>query len=53
MNDPSLSQRCQSIELLVMDVDGVLTDGRIVYSDARRKEIRRFTCATARASSCG
>jgi len=33
MNQPSLSERCQAIELLVMDVDGVLTDGRIVYDD--------------------
>jgi 3-deoxy-D-manno-octulosonate 8-phosphate phosphatase (KDO 8-P phosphatase) len=28
-----LSQRCASIELLVLDVDGVLTDGSIVYGD--------------------
>ena len=26
--DPSLHQRCAAIELLVMDVDGVLSDGR-------------------------
>lgn len=29
----SLQQRCQGIELLVLDVDGVLTDGRIIYTD--------------------
>ncbi len=29
----SLEQRCARIELLILDVDGVLTDGRIVYSD--------------------
>jgi 3-deoxy-D-manno-octulosonate 8-phosphate phosphatase (KDO 8-P phosphatase) len=28
-----LSQRCDAIELLVLDVDGVLTDGAIVYTD--------------------
>jgi 3-deoxy-D-manno-octulosonate 8-phosphate phosphatase (KDO 8-P phosphatase) len=30
---PSLDDRCQAIELLVLDVDGVLTDGRIIYAD--------------------
>ena len=29
----SLSERCAAIELLVLDVDGVLTDGAIVYTD--------------------
>jgi 3-deoxy-D-manno-octulosonate 8-phosphate phosphatase (KDO 8-P phosphatase) len=29
----SLSDRCARIELLVLDVDGVLTDGSIVYAD--------------------
>lgn len=29
----SLHERCVGIELLVMDVDGVLTDGRIIHSD--------------------
>ena len=29
----SLHARCQKIEMLVMDVDGVLTDGSIVYTD--------------------
>lgn len=39
-NDPSaipaeqtLAQRCAAIDLLVVDVDGVLTDGSIVYAD--------------------
>src|SRR5215471_19110437 len=41
MNEPSLTQRCGAIELLVMDVDGVLTDGRIVYSD-RGEELKAF-----------
>src|SRR6266536_5013344 len=31
--DGSLEQRCRRIEMLVLDVDGVLTDGRIVYAD--------------------
>jgi 3-deoxy-D-manno-octulosonate 8-phosphate phosphatase (KDO 8-P phosphatase) len=34
MADESLPERCGRIELLVLDVDGVLTDGRIIYSDA-------------------
>jgi 3-deoxy-D-manno-octulosonate 8-phosphate phosphatase (KDO 8-P phosphatase) len=29
----SLADRCRGIEALILDVDGVLTDGRIVYSD--------------------
>jgi len=29
----SLAERCRAIELLVLDVDGVLTDGGIVYAD--------------------
>jgi 3-deoxy-D-manno-octulosonate 8-phosphate phosphatase (KDO 8-P phosphatase) len=28
-----LADRCRAIEMLVMDVDGVLTDGQIVYAD--------------------
>jgi 3-deoxy-D-manno-octulosonate 8-phosphate phosphatase (KDO 8-P phosphatase) len=31
--DATLEQRCRRIEFLVLDVDGVLTDGRIVYAD--------------------
>jgi YrbI family 3-deoxy-D-manno-octulosonate 8-phosphate phosphatase len=30
----SLASRCQQIELLVVDVDGVLTDGGIIYGDS-------------------
>src|SRR2546421_7223082 len=33
MTDPTLSRRCAAIEVLVLDVDGVLTDGRIIYGD--------------------
>jgi 3-deoxy-D-manno-octulosonate 8-phosphate phosphatase (KDO 8-P phosphatase) len=29
----TLSERCRAIELLVLDVDGVLTDGGIIYAD--------------------
>ena len=36
-----LSDRCQSIELLVLDVDGVLTDGAIVIND-RGAESKHF-----------
>src|SRR5262245_34892757 len=37
----SLVQRCARIEMLVLDVDGVLTDGRIVYTDAG-EELKAF-----------
>src|SRR5262249_42424918 len=32
-NRRELAERCRAIELLVLDVDGVLTDGRIIYAD--------------------
>lgn len=37
----TLADRCRSIELLVLDVDGVLTDGGVVYADDG-VEIKRF-----------
>ena len=37
----SLHERCARIEMLVLDVDGVLTDGRIVYTD-QGEEIKAF-----------
>jgi YrbI family 3-deoxy-D-manno-octulosonate 8-phosphate phosphatase len=37
----SLDQRCARIEMLVLDVDGVLTDGRIIYS-AQGDEVKAF-----------
>ncbi len=37
----TLHERCRMIEMLVMDVDGVLTDGSIVYTD-RGEEIKAF-----------
>ena len=40
-NEISLADRCKCIELLVLDVDGVLTDGRIVYTDAG-EELKAF-----------
>jgi 3-deoxy-D-manno-octulosonate 8-phosphate phosphatase (KDO 8-P phosphatase) len=36
-----LAERCQPIELLVTDVDGVMTDGKIVLDD-RRIETKNF-----------
>lgn len=36
-----LSQRCQAIELILSDVDGVLTDGGVVF-DNRGIELKRF-----------
>jgi 3-deoxy-D-manno-octulosonate 8-phosphate phosphatase (KDO 8-P phosphatase) len=41
MPSPTLSERCAAIELLVLDVDGVLTDGSIVYAD-NNVEIKHF-----------
>jgi 3-deoxy-D-manno-octulosonate 8-phosphate phosphatase (KDO 8-P phosphatase) len=35
MRMDELVQRCQAIELLLLDVDGVLTDGGIIYGDDR------------------
>src|SRR4029453_9168214 len=37
----TLAQRCQPIELILSDVDGVLTDGSIVY-DNQGIETKRF-----------
>lgn len=37
----TLHQRCADIEWLVLDVDGVLTDGRIIYTD-RGEEVKAF-----------
>jgi YrbI family 3-deoxy-D-manno-octulosonate 8-phosphate phosphatase len=36
-----LSRRCADIDLLVMDVDGVLTDGGIIHTD-NGTELKRF-----------
>ena len=38
---PSLAERAAKIELLLLDVDGVLTDGGILYTDDGA-EIKRF-----------
>jgi 3-deoxy-D-manno-octulosonate 8-phosphate phosphatase (KDO 8-P phosphatase) len=37
----TVQQRCAAIELLVLDVDGVLTDGGIVYAD-NGVELKQF-----------
>ncbi|MFO0864528.1 MAG: CBS domain-containing protein [Gemmataceae bacterium] len=42
-----LAERCRPIELLLMDVDGVLTDGRIIYTE-RGDEIKEFHVPTDR-----
>ncbi|MBI3410677.1 MAG: HAD-IIIA family hydrolase [Planctomycetes bacterium] len=36
-----MRQRCERIRMLVIDVDGVLTDGSIIYSE-RGEEIKAF-----------
>jgi YrbI family 3-deoxy-D-manno-octulosonate 8-phosphate phosphatase len=37
----SLAERCAAVELLVLDVDGVLTDGSIIYADDGA-ELKKF-----------
>ncbi|MBI4435911.1 MAG: HAD hydrolase family protein [Candidatus Omnitrophica bacterium] len=32
--DSAIRERAQKVKLLILDVDGVLTDGRIIYGDA-------------------
>lgn len=41
MQAPDLTERAARIELLLLDVDGVLTDGGVVYLDDGR-ELKRF-----------
>ena len=41
MTRPAISARLASVKLLVMDVDGVLTDGGIYYTE-RGDEVKRF-----------
>jgi 3-deoxy-D-manno-octulosonate 8-phosphate phosphatase (KDO 8-P phosphatase) len=38
---PTLAQRCAAIDWLLLDVDGVLTEGRITYAD-NRVELKDF-----------
>jgi len=40
-NPVALQERCRGIELLVLDVDGVLTDGSIIYTEAS-VEVKAF-----------
>lgn len=37
MTTDTLAQRCAAIEVLLLDVDGVLTDGGIIYGDDGRE----------------
>jgi 3-deoxy-D-manno-octulosonate 8-phosphate phosphatase (KDO 8-P phosphatase) len=39
--DPALAERCKKIKLLLMDCDGVLTDGRLYFS-ANGEELKVF-----------
>jgi len=41
MADRTLEQRCAAIKVLLVDVDGVLTDGSIIYSD-HETELKAF-----------
>ncbi len=42
LNEAELNERLRNITLLVLDVDGVLTDGRITYTDTG-KELKSFS----------
>ena len=49
---PLHARRAARARLLALDVDGTLTDGRVIYVGA--EELQTFTCTTARASrGCG
>src|SRR5262249_62172581 len=41
MSNQTLAERCGRIEVLVLDVDGVLTDGGIVYGSSEL-ELKQF-----------
>jgi 3-deoxy-D-manno-octulosonate 8-phosphate phosphatase (KDO 8-P phosphatase) len=41
MDYRTIHERCRGIDLVVMDVDGVLTDGRIIYTE-RGEEVKAF-----------
>lgn len=41
MPSPFIAQRAAAVKLLVLDIDGVLTDGRVIYGDQDR-EIKVF-----------
>jgi 3-deoxy-D-manno-octulosonate 8-phosphate phosphatase (KDO 8-P phosphatase) len=47
----TLGDRCRSIELLISDVDGVLTSGEIIYSD-QGDEIKQFHVRDGSALKC-
>jgi 3-deoxy-D-manno-octulosonate 8-phosphate phosphatase (KDO 8-P phosphatase) len=41
MNSPTLEERAAGIKLLILDIDGVLTDGRVIY-DQEGRELKFF-----------
>ncbi len=41
MSSPTLEERAAGIKLLILDIDGVLTDGRVIY-DQDGREIKFF-----------
>ena len=43
-SDPALLERARQIRLLALDVDGILTDGRL-YFDSEGREIKAFHVA--------
>src|SRR5271169_591873 len=47
----SLQQRCRRIELLVLDVDGVLTEGGIVYGETGAQVSLEIKCFHVRDGS--
>lgn len=47
----ALLQRAQTVRVVFFDVDGVLTDGGLLFSD-QGETLKRFNTLTATASSC-
>lgn len=41
MNSEQLTEKAKKIKLLILDVDGVLTDGRIIY-DSEGRDLKNF-----------
>ena len=50
-SDPALLERARQIRLLALDVDGILTDGRL-YFDSEGREIKAFHVADVHQPWC-
>ena len=41
LQDPQIVEKLKNLKLLILDIDGVMTDGRIIY-DGNGVETKRF-----------